>query len=161
VAGRQRPWPLTHNYELPPIGWKRFKLGSSQNDSAAFPSLLVTYASYLLARPLSCSALTGVANREPGPSTGPPVRLSVRGGPRAHLLVLRLAGAHGDCGADVPGLYAESPPSACLGQEGLHFTSSTAMPKVLSISQKLGRSARRCSPCWVSSASSITSWLSK
>jgi hypothetical protein len=34
--------------ELPPIGWQLFILGSSQNDSTAFPSFLDTYATRLL-----------------------------------------------------------------------------------------------------------------
>jgi hypothetical protein len=31
-----------HGYELPPIGWQLFILGSSQSDSKAFSSLLDT-----------------------------------------------------------------------------------------------------------------------
>src|SRR5215210_5339398 len=39
--------------ELPPIGWLLFILGSSQSDSTALPSFLDTYATRLLAEPLS------------------------------------------------------------------------------------------------------------
>src|SRR3712207_681620 len=44
---------IVHPLELPPIGWQLFILGSSQSDSTAFPSLLDTYATRLLAEPLS------------------------------------------------------------------------------------------------------------
>ena len=39
--------------ELAPIGWQLFILGSYQSDSTAFPLFLDTYATRLLARPLS------------------------------------------------------------------------------------------------------------
>jgi|SRR5215216_115598 len=39
--------------ELPPIGWQLFILGSSQSDPTPFPSFLDTYATRLLAEPLS------------------------------------------------------------------------------------------------------------
>jgi hypothetical protein len=39
--------------ELPSIGWQLFILGGSQSDSTAFLSSLVTYATRLLAEPLS------------------------------------------------------------------------------------------------------------
>src|SRR5215218_9249507 len=39
--------------ELPPIGWQLFILGNSKSDSTAFPLFLDTYASRLLAEPLS------------------------------------------------------------------------------------------------------------
>jgi hypothetical protein len=39
--------------ELPPIGWQLFILGSSWSDWTAFPSPLDTYATRLLAEPLS------------------------------------------------------------------------------------------------------------
>src|SRR5215218_4975625 len=41
------------NLELPPIGWQLFLLGNSKSDSTAFPSFLDTYATRLLAEPLS------------------------------------------------------------------------------------------------------------
>jgi hypothetical protein len=42
-----------NNLELPPIGWQLFIRGNSQSDSTPFPSLLDTYATRLLAEPLS------------------------------------------------------------------------------------------------------------
>src|SRR5215211_8877691 len=39
--------------ELPPIGWQLFILGNSKSDSTAFPLFLDTYATRLLAEPLS------------------------------------------------------------------------------------------------------------
>src|SRR5215210_1311592 len=47
--------PKTGVLELPPIGWQLFILGSSQSDPTAFPPFLDTYATRLLAEPLSSS----------------------------------------------------------------------------------------------------------
>jgi hypothetical protein len=44
---------LIQYLELPPIGWQLFILGSSESDSTAFSSFLVTYATRLLAEALS------------------------------------------------------------------------------------------------------------
>ena len=46
-------------FELPPIGWQLFILGSSQGDSTAFPAFLGTYATRLLAEPLRRSNGSG------------------------------------------------------------------------------------------------------
>jgi hypothetical protein len=40
------------NLELAPIGWQLFILGNYESDSTAFPLLLDTYATRLLAEPL-------------------------------------------------------------------------------------------------------------
>ncbi len=47
--------------EAPPIGWQLFILGSSQSDSAAFSSLLDTYATRLLAEALRWTKSGSVA----------------------------------------------------------------------------------------------------
>ena len=50
AANVRRGFP---DLELPAIGWQLFILGSSQNDSTAFPSFLDTYATRLLPEALS------------------------------------------------------------------------------------------------------------
>src|SRR5215218_1203751 len=45
---------MSSSLELPPIGWQLFILGNSKSDSTAFPLFLDTYATRLLAEPVSC-----------------------------------------------------------------------------------------------------------
>src|SRR5215213_7345595 len=54
------------NLELPPIGWQLFILGNSKSDSTAFPLFLDTYATRLLAEPLSCKERKSVLDASKG-----------------------------------------------------------------------------------------------
>src|SRR5215204_663748 len=59
--------------ELPPIGWQLFLLGNSKSDSTAFPSFLDTYATRLLAEPLSSLLLSSISSL----NSPPPLRRTV------------------------------------------------------------------------------------